>query len=320
MVEIVGNKIKSTSHVEFLAVGGHMLFMEKLLPCHWLEFFREGVCRSCRSFDRFVSCSDWVSNGCQASVSKQAKRSAGKNWCDANNQLRQYYDALYTPDIISSQTRTTEPRNKLQLRFSNKGLYRDNRKGSWTFAQLKQAGTDLHKNMKQTQRCVWSVVQGDFLHYFDQYALIRKSHWRFGKKHFFANNSRPRLNKPHHTTYKYSCILALKMALCSFSFFTYLWRLCSGSSWYRLARSRVMSSGVIDEYSASICATNTRKLIMKHWAAGCKQQQFNRDTQHGRWQQWAYTDVVFVHSDLTDLIFFSHFTKGPVCDWKNSFI
>jgi len=42
MVESVGNKIKITSHVEFLVVGGHMLFMEKLLLCHWLEFFRGG--------------------------------------------------------------------------------------------------------------------------------------------------------------------------------------------------------------------------------------------------------------------------------------
>ena len=42
MVKSVDNKSKSTSHVEFLAVGGHMLFMEKLLLCHWLEFFRGG--------------------------------------------------------------------------------------------------------------------------------------------------------------------------------------------------------------------------------------------------------------------------------------
>ena len=42
MVKSVDNKSKSTSHLEFLVVGGHMLFMEKLLLCHWLEFFRGG--------------------------------------------------------------------------------------------------------------------------------------------------------------------------------------------------------------------------------------------------------------------------------------
>ena len=162
-----------------------MLFMEKLLLCHWLEFFRGGVAARAvlltASLPAVIALATVVRHQFE-----NKQKSVGKNWIDANNQLRQYYEALYTPDIISSQTRTTEPRNKLQLRFSNKGLCRDNRKGSWTFAQLKQAGTDLHKNMKQTPTCVWSVVQGDFLHYSNQYALIRKSHWRFGKKHTFS--------------------------------------------------------------------------------------------------------------------------------------
>jgi len=68
MVESVGNKIKSTSHVEFLVVGGHMLFMEKLLPCHWLEFFRGGFAAHAVLLTASLPAVICVSNGCQASV------------------------------------------------------------------------------------------------------------------------------------------------------------------------------------------------------------------------------------------------------------
>jgi len=68
MVKIVGNKIKITSHVEFLAVGGHMLFMEKLLPCHWLEFFRGGFAAPAVLLTASLPAVICVSNGCQASV------------------------------------------------------------------------------------------------------------------------------------------------------------------------------------------------------------------------------------------------------------